>query len=259
MLKRAFSILNRNAGLVIIPAAGDIISLLVGLLTAGFVGAPSAAVKIVLSIGLPSITDVLDNKYLPGASSLNFADISSVGLLIFILFFLAGVFLEAGYIGLLYEAAVGKSPSAQSFFSYARRFWGRFLFLRIIIFLVSLLVLFTSAALWLAGVIVFIVAFLVLRILYIYWEFTIVSEDLDLTDAFNRSRRYYDKRSPELSGVIISIFVLNFLAGLAVNLLWHPLAVFLGIFIYAFLAAGLQLALMLTKPGITETAPPLVL
>ena len=44
------------------------------------------------------------------------------------------------------------------------------------------------------GVIAFLVIFLIFRIKYIYWEFTMVSEDLGISEAFSLSRVHYANR-----------------------------------------------------------------
>ncbi|HCX78158.1 MAG TPA: hypothetical protein DG577_01970, partial [Firmicutes bacterium] len=56
----------------------------------------------------------------------------------------------------------------------------------------------------------------------------------------------------ELSSIIISILVANFIAALIVNLLWTPVVVFISIPIYCYVATALQLALMYNKLALPE-------
>ena len=100
------------------------------------------------------------------------------------------------------------------------------------------------------GLIAFMVIFMVLRIAYIYWECTIVADDVGVIEAFSRSKSYFNNRSPELSSIILGILVFNFFFALVVNFLWHPLAVIVLIPIYCYVASGMQLALMMSLPGL---------
>lgn len=124
------------------------------------------------------------------------------GLVVLLFTLILFSFAEAGFIGQLYQLATnGSSPTGEIFFSYARRFWLRFLGLQLLLTVVVFLGLYVSMLLGVIGALAYVVGFLVLRIRYIYWEFTIVTEDLDIFTAFTRSRQLYDQRSSELAVV----------------------------------------------------------
>jgi len=256
LIKRAFSALARNYHLVLVPVAMDIVAFFLGLMTIGFWGESKFSFKLTLTVGVPSIGDVLDQNFMAGGFTFN-TDTGFAGpaLLIFVLFLIIGAFVEGGFLGLLYElAGKGESPTLKMFAGYGQRFWGRFIGLRLLMLLVMTAGMFAAVLLNIIGVLAYLVGFIVLRILYIYWEFTIVAEDNGVLDAFHNSRRHFDNRSPELSGIILTIFFANFLAGLIFNMLWTPVFIFAGIFIYGYVATGLQLALMFSLPGLDKSA-----
>lgn len=255
MINRAFNALNRRLGLVLVPALTDLVSFVFGLLTVGFWGASKFTFKLVLDAGLPSISTIIEHNVFAGSVNFDFAGSGpdTMALALALLLFVLGAFAEAGFIGLLYERAKGNAVNLDTFLSYASRFWLRFLGLRALMFLVTLAGLVMAMLLSFLGMIAYLVVFMVLRVKYIYWEFTIVADDLGVFEAFARSAAYFDNRTPELSGVIIGILVANFIFALLVNFLWHPLPLLLFIPIYCYVASGMQLALMMSLPG-CETA-----
>lgn len=260
-MNRSFSLLRRNLGLILVPVIMDIIAFFTGLLAVGFFGEPSFQLKLFLTVGVPSIGDILENNFLAGGN-INLTgtpEAAGIAVLLFLIFLVLSAFIEAGFIGLLYETARNEvSPSVSNFAGYAKRFGLRFLGLRLLIFIVTLVGFVFGLLLFFVGVIAFMIIFIILRIKYIYWEFTIVAEDLGILEAFQRSRELYDQRSPELANIIIKILAANFLFGLALNFLWMPIILFIGIFLYAYVATGLQLELMLSLPGLkNEPQPPL--
>jgi hypothetical protein len=259
MLNRAFSTLNRNLGLILIPIFMDLASFLLGLMTIGFWGESKVHLKLALDVGLPSIATVLEQNVLASGFSFNFGDgVGAWGFafLLFLLFFVLGAYCEAGFIGLLYQAVAKDAPSTlDTFLYYGNRFWLRFLGLNLLVFLVTIVGGLMAMLLFVFGVIAFLVIFLILRIKYIYWEFTIVSEDMGVLEAFNRSKMHYNNRSPEMAIIIIKILVANFIAALIVNFLWSPVMIFIAIPIYSYVATGLQLALMCNKLELSDAPP----
>jgi len=250
MENRVSSLLGRNVSLVLIPIVMDLTTFFLGLMTTGFWGESKLTFKLILNVGIPSIAQILEQNIMAGALNFNIGQFSSFGvaIILFLVFFIAGAFIEAGFIGLVFElAAKEQSPTLDLFMDYAQRFWVRMLGLRLIILVITLLGMLLAIPFSILGALAFMI-FIVLRIRYIYWEFTIVSEDMTVAAAFQQSRRYYEHRTPELTNVIIAMVLINFLASLLVNLFWSPLIVFLGIFIYNYIATGLQLALMDSKP-----------
>lgn len=249
MIDRAFRFVNRNLSLVTIPVLLDLAALLLGLATTGFWGEAQLTFKFIVDVGVPSISNILQQNVLAGGSVALGGEIDGAAFFLLLAFFLVGAFVQGGFIGLLKEGAAAEPPTPGKFFGYGQKFWGRFLIMRLLVAGVLFLGLMAAMLLSIVGLLAFTVAYIVLRIKFIYWEFTVVAEDLRVIEAFNRSKELFKQRPPELNGVLLAILGVNFLAGLLLNALWHPVMLFLGVFVYAYLGTILQLALMNTRPG----------
>jgi hypothetical protein len=256
MVRRAFSALNGNPGLVLAPVLKDLASLLLGLMTAGFWGEPQASFILALDVGLPTISTVLENNVLSTGVDLDLAGGGAgVPLLLALLFFLLRVLIEAGFIGLLCDLARGIAPTLTAFVSYSKRFWQRMLGLRLLTLVFTAILGTLAMLLPVIGIIAFPVILFVLRVKFIYWEYTMVSEDIGIAEAFGRSGLYFAKRTPQLHGIVIGIVLLNFIAAFLVNMLWSPEVIFISIPFYCYLATALQLALMGNKLELDDAAP----
>lgn len=260
-MERPFSLLLKNLGLVLVPVLMDLASFILVFFTIGFVGESTFRLTPALTVGVPSVGDILNQKIIySGLQSVDQSVLlnqTGIILLISLITMVLGAFANAGFIGLLHETAKkNATPSAGSFFRYASRYGLRLLGLNIVISVVAILGIILGLLLFIVGALVFLVIFIILRVKYIYWEFTIVAEDLGILDAFGRSRELYDQRSPELASVLWTIVGANLIFGVVFNLVWHPIFLVLGIFVYGFAATGLQLALMLTMPGQPAEIPP---
>lgn len=255
MVNRAFSALNRNLGLVLVPIFMDLMNLLLGLASTGFWGESKLSLKLALDVGLPSIATVLEHNVLAGPELSGSGALPAMLLALF--FLLLGAFVEAGFIGLLCEAGREKAATLAAFVGYAKRFWLRMLGLRLLISVTIYIGGLVAMLLSIIGVIAFLVIFLILRVKYIYWEYVMVSEDIGIARAFNRSRLYFQYRTPQLNIIILSIFLANFVTALIVNWLWHPVVLFIAIPFYCYLATGLQLALMKDTLYLSDVVPEL--
>ncbi len=257
MISRAFSTLNRNLGLVLVPVLMDLASFALGMMTVGFWGQSKLSLKLALNVGLPSISAILEQNVLAGEITLGLdgAGPAAATFLLAILFLFLSAFVEAGFVGLLYEVAGEKAPSLDSFVSYGKRFWLRFLGLRLLVFAFSIIGILMAMLLSIIGLFAYMIIFIVLRVRYIYWEYTMLSEDLNVFDAFRRSRVLFDGRAPELSSIIIAILLANFLVALIINLAWTPVTLLLFIPIYGYVASALQMALMMNKLELNVESP----
>lgn len=252
MIARGFSNPSRLLNLARYPAVFDLVATAITLLAFGFAGASEFTIKLALTVGLPSVGHLIDQPFVLGGFRLDAAGSGGAGLLLVLLLMLAAAFVQAGFIGLLAETTAGRPAGFNVFSDYGRRFWGRMLALMLLVTLTVLLFGFLAMALGVVGLLLFLVGFTVLRIIYIFWEFTVVVEDRGLGEAFALSREYYARRHPETGALIGSILGLGLLAALALNLFWSLPALLVAIFGYNYLATGLQLALMNTFRATTE-------
>ncbi len=252
MISKGFERLNQHLSLAAYSIVTDLIGFFFSLGLTGFPGESKFTLKFAIETGLPSIASVIDQKYATGGLNLQLigndaGTTTSFIFLTFIFFLIVGSWIEAGFIGLLHEVVQNNRVSFHQFLEYGRRFFLRMLGLEIFIILFMII---TTAILLLilnfVGAILMIVLFIILRILYIYWEFTVVVEDLGVWEAFTRCREHFRNREEHTVQVIIAILFTGMVFGLVVNGLWHPVVLFLAIFGYGYIATGLQVALMFT-------------
>lgn len=194
MLLETFRKLSKFPLLAVIPVVVDGLSVLLGVALHGFHGNPHFTLKLALQMGLPSISAVTEQGLMPGsvqiASVGGFTTSNVLGVLFYLaLFLLVQSFLQGGYVGLLYEAVNGRRLSMELFAACGVRFFGRFLLLDILV-LTFLFMLggLAVAILKMPGVIVFMFIFLLLRVLFLFLEFTLVADDCSIFEAFSRSR-----------------------------------------------------------------------
>jgi hypothetical protein len=254
MITEAYEKLSRVKALALYPIVLDLAAFLIGLAIIGFAGTSKFTFKFSLNPGLPSISDVIDQNMMANGLliSTNSASLPMAMVLAFIVFWVIGAFVQAGFIGLLYEVTfVGESISYSDFIMYGKKYWVRFLLLELIVMAFLIVGALVSIPFSIFGVLLFLVVFFVLRILYIYWEFTLVAEDCSVGEAFTRSRKNFRSRIPETTNVIISLLLLNLLFGFLVNSMWNPVIFLVAILAYGYLATGLQISLMMSLREIT--------
>jgi hypothetical protein len=216
----------------------------------GFTGSTHFTLKLTLQMGLPSISAVTEQTVMPGSVQIagvgGLSGSSALGVLVYLaLFLVLQALLQGGYIGLLYEATNGRKLSMASFIAYGRRFFGRFLLLDIVVLVVLFLIGgLATMALRTPGVILFAIVSLLLRVLFLFLEFTLVAENCTILEAFYRSRDAFRRRTPITLPLVAVAVIVNVIAGLLVNALWHPFFFLILLIVYDIFGAGLQLAFM---------------
>ncbi|MFM1652369.1 hypothetical protein ACI7RC_09745 [Brevibacillus sp. B_LB10_24] len=248
MISDAFFKLRRQLLLALVPIVLDLFGFLVGLALYGFPGGSKFTLKLTLAIGLPSVSSLLDRQFMPGGIQFNFGESTPLAvILLFVLFMILSAFFQGGFISLLHKAAEDRRISIEQFFKGAVHYFARFFVLQLLIMLVFLVAgsLFLIT-LGLIGGLLFLVIFLWLRILFVYLEFTIVTDDLTLAASFGQARHYFRRRLPETAFIIVAMIAVGTLFSMVINALWFPLLFLILLIAYDYVAAGLQLALMLS-------------
>ncbi|MFD0698110.1 hypothetical protein ACFQZT_28960 [Paenibacillus sp. GCM10027628] len=250
LLFEAFGKLSKFTLLAVIPVIVDGLSVLLGVALHGFHGSAHITLKLALQMGLPSISAVTEQGFMPGSVQIAGGGAINSSSLLSILFYLAlflvvQSFLQGGYVGLLHDAANGRRLSMERFVAYGGRFFGRFLLLDILVMIV-LFVLggIATTTLKMLGVIVFMIIFLLLRVQFLYLEFTLVGDDCSISEAFTRSLDAFRRRTPNTLPLVGVTLVINLVAGLLVNMLWLPFIFFVLLVVYDIVCAVLQLAFM---------------
>ncbi|QHT62700.1 hypothetical protein GXP70_23785 [Paenibacillus lycopersici] len=236
--------------LVGLPVAVDGLSALTGIMMNGFHGSPHLTFKLAFQMGMPSISAVTEQRFMAGTVQLNadggfHAGSVAAALLAAVAFLLIQAFFQGGYIGLLREAASERPVSMNVFGRYGRRFFGRFLLLNLLV--LGLMLVLGGLALFVLqglGAIISVIAFLILRIWFVYLEFTLVARNCTILEAFPLALRSFRNRTGGTSGLIVKAIVLNVLFGLLINALWVSFFFFLLLFLYDYIFAGMQLAFM---------------
>ncbi|MBM7566830.1 hypothetical protein [Paenibacillus sacheonensis] len=236
--------------LVGLPVAIDGLSALTGILMNGFHGSPHLAFKLALQMGLPSVSAVTEQRFMAGTVQMNAdgglsAGSAAAAVLVLLAFLLVQAFFQGGYIGLLRQAANERSISLRVFYAYGMRFFGRFLLLNLLV--LALLLVGGGLAVYVLhgfGAVVSLLAFLILRVWFVYLEFTLVSENCSILQAFPRALRAFGDRTGATTSLIVKAVMLNILFGLLINAVWISFFFFLLLFLYDYIFAGLQLAFM---------------
>lgn len=250
MITEAYEKLNRVKALVLYPIMLDFIAFLLGIAIVDFPSTSTFTLQFSLNPGLPSINHVIEQNVMVN-NGLYFSsdpDAFPMAMLFTSIFFLLiGAFIQAGFIGLLYHAIFTQGRiSFQTFLKYGSRFWSRLLLVEVIVIVVMIVGGLFTIPFGLYGIVAFLLALFILRILFIYWEFTIIVEDISVIHALKRSWQYFRNRVPETMNVIVTILLLNLLVSFLVNSIWNIVTFVLAIFVYGYLATGLQVTLMMT-------------
>ncbi|MFC4812350.1 hypothetical protein [Paenibacillus sp. GCM10023250] len=236
--------------LVGLPVALDGLSVLAGIVMNGFQGSPHVTFKLTFQMGMPSVSAVTEQRFMAGTVQLGAsgglpAGSAATALLVLILFLLVQAFVQGGYIGLLRDAAAGRPLTLAAFRAYGARYFMRFLLLNLLVLAAILTGGAVAVLLFrVGGAVVILLAFLILRVWFVYLEFTLVAKNCGILKAFPLALGSFKRRTRATTSLIVKSVLLNVLFGLLVNALWVSFFFFLLLFLYDYLFAGMQLAFM---------------
>ncbi|WP_211745786.1 hypothetical protein [Paenibacillus sp. Marseille-Q4541] len=244
-MKKVFRMLFKNPLILIYPIVLDTLSFILGLIIVGFIGSPSFSVRLILEMGVPSVSYVSNIPQL--VNQMQFmGDTVSVRAwipVIFVLLLMA--FAQGGYIASLNHVVEGRPISIRQFMMDGKKHWVRFIFFFMIITaaktaMTTLLVAFLGAV----GLFLSLIIFVILRIIFIYVEFCIVVDQLNVNVAFRQSIRYFQATSFSTSGIIIAMMISSGVISLLIHQLWSPVAIIIAIPICAVVLGAVQIAFM---------------
>lgn len=244
-MKKIFRMLFKNPLILIYPIILDAISFAIGLMIVGFIGSPSFSVRLILEMGIPSVSYVSNIPQF--VNQMQFmGDTVSVRAwipVIFVLLLMA--FAQGGYIASLRHIVEGKPISVGQFLKDGKKYWVRFIFLFMIITAAkTAMTTLLAAFLGIIGIFLSLVIFVILRIIFIYLEYCIVVDQLNVDAAFRQSRRYFQASSFNTSGIIIAMMIISGVISLLVHRFWSPFAVIVAIPICALVLGAIQIAFM---------------
>lgn len=212
--------------------------------------------KFTVPSALPSLTQVLPDP--PGAGGLHinvpFEHLGAFGLVFFLAFILLSAYLKGGFLGSILNALTEGPVTTEVFLAYAGRFWTRYL-LQSIIILAAVIFL----GLLLIGIgplaLIFILVLLVAFFLLIFWDYSLIREDLGVVDAAERSWRLVTANVGAVILFLLPILVVTALFSILANALVPTPLLFAAMAAYAFLGTAVIFAVMSFYMELTEEKP----
>ncbi|GIN74874.1 hypothetical protein J14TS2_53490 [Bacillus sp. J14TS2] len=239
--------IHRNGIIFVYPIIYDLIALAIGFYFIGFNGQSMFSVKLILEMGFPSVSHIENIPLF--ANQLSFFNgpaettfFSGVAVLILIVI---RTFLQGGYIQSLHTVVEGESYSFSEFIKASKKNWLQFLFLEIILYflkisLTAFLVIFFPGI----GGFAALCSLIVLRIIFIYLEFTIVLDKVHIPGALKLSRTYLAKSLVPTMLTIIVMYVICSGLSLFIHIMWSPTIVIGMILMYSYIMTLIQLVFM---------------
>lgn len=243
----SFRDIHRHFTILIYPIIFDVIALLIGLSLIGLQGSPVYSIKLILEMGIPSVSHIATfPSFVNHIDFLNLQEKVSVLMLMIVAFMLiVRSFLQGGYIQQLNYIKNDTPYSFSKFLHYGKRNWLQLFFLEIIIFLgkiavTTFLVIFFHVIGSFAGL----AFFVFLRILYIYLEFTIVVDRVNITTGLRKSWGYLKETFFPSFPLIFIMYIVSGAVSYFLHKFWSLPFIFFTIILYAYLMTVIQMAFM---------------
>ncbi|MEC0242813.1 hypothetical protein P4H66_23665 [Paenibacillus dokdonensis] len=244
-MKKSFRLLFRNPLIIIYPIILDALSFIIGLMIVGFIGVPSLSVRLILEMGIPSVSYVSNIPQLINQMQFMGDTVTVRAWIPVILMLLLMAFAQGGYIASLRNIVEDTPISMGQFMKDGKKHWVRFIFLFMIITAAKTAITTLLAAfLGIIGVFLSLIIFVVLRFIFIYVEYCIVVDQLNIDAAFRQSRRYFQASSYNTSGIIIVMMISSGVISLLLHYLWSPAALVMAIPICTVVMGVIQIAFM---------------
>ncbi|MDQ8737624.1 hypothetical protein [Paenibacillus sp. LHD-38] len=255
---KAFPRLHRQLRLVIYPIILDAVSFMAGWYMIGFSGESRLSCRVILEMGMPSVTHLLNTPLFANQTEfLNIPGKPSFAWIVVALIMLLSAFAQGGFISALWNMTDSKSVNFKSFIRDGRKHWIRFIGLYVMIMLAKIAVTSLLVMLFgIAGTLVSLLFFIVMRVQFIYLEFTMVIDRMSIDAALRQSRRYLKQSGLQTITLLPAMFIVSGGLSLIIHWLWMPLAIAAGIVVYAYLMSAIQLAFMISFRQAREQDPP---
>lgn len=244
-MKKIFRLLFKNPLLLIYPIVLDALSFVIGLMIIGFIGVPSTSMRLILEMGIPSVSYVSNIPQFVNQMQFMGETVPVRAWIPVLMMLLLMAFAQGGYIASVRHVVEGSPISIGQFMKDGKRYWVRFIFLFMIITAAkTAMTTMLAAFLGVIGLFLSLVIFVVLRILFIYVENCIVVDQLNVDAAFRQSRRYFKASSFNTTGIIIAMMVSSAIISLVIHRLWSPAAIIIAIPLCAVVLSAIQIAFM---------------
>jgi hypothetical protein len=241
-LSRGFELAFKYYPLALLAAVLDLLNL-------GDIGrrhVPDFHLKLTIPSALPSLTQVLQDPPGSGATwnlNLPFGYMGGVGLLLLIAFILLNAYLKGGFLGCVLEGLRERPVNREVFLDYAGRFWTRYLVQSIIVLAA---VLFLGLLAMGIGPLAFvlILALLAAFFLLVFWDYSLVKDDLGVVDAAERSWRLVAAHPGPVLLFLLPVLLVVAVFSILANALAATPLVLVAVLVYAFLGTAVIFGLM---------------
>lgn len=243
----AFKKLHKNMTLMIYPILFDLFALSAGLLMIGFNGEKLISIRMILETGIPSASHLSNTPlFINTMEFLNFeGGYPDFAPIIVISTVIIGAFLQGGYISYLAAIVNDKPYKLSQFAKDGKRNWIQFILLEVIVFLIKIaMTAFLAIFFGIVGVFASLVFMIVLRIIFIYLEFSMVVDRTGILPALKKARRYLVASLFSSLGLIALMYTVSSGLSFTLHYFWSKTLVIVMIFLYAYMMSGIQIALM---------------
>ncbi|CAM4122936.1 hypothetical protein L1N85_06190 [Paenibacillus alkaliterrae] len=254
----AFTRLYRQLWIVSFPIILDTVSFMAGWYMIGFTGESRLSWRVILEMGMPSVSHLFNTPLLANQIEfLNNAGKPSFAWIAVALIMLLSAYAQGGFISALWNMTERKTATFKSFIRDGRKHWIRFIGLYVMIMLAKIAVTSLLVLLFgIAGTLVSLLFFIVMRVLFIYLEFTMVIDRMSIGAALRQSRRYMKLSGPQTTALILAMFLISGAISVIIHWIWQPVAIVTGIVVYAYLMTAIQLAFIMTLRQAREEDSP---
>lgn len=242
-LVNTFRKVHRRGIILIVPILFDFLALAIGWAFIGFYGESFTSIRMILEMGMPSVSHISNIALL--ANNIDFintpVELPSFMPIIVIIMIIIAAFLQGGYIRTLYCIIRNQPLVISDFFKACKKNVLQFVILEIVVFLLKIgvtafLVIFFQYI----GAFAALVFFIVLRIIFIYLEFTIVVDKVSIPEALKLSRAHLGKTLPNTLPIVLIMYIISIIISFLLHKFWSPYIVIAIIIVYAYFMTIIQ-------------------
>jgi hypothetical protein len=215
----------------------------------GFHGEKIMSIRLILEMGMPSISHLLNTPFL--MNQMEFLNIKQsipgYTWVIVLGLILVGTFMQGGYITHLYKIITNGRMTFSEFMRHAKQHWSQFVILEMIIYFGKIAVTgFLVIFFGIIGVFASLVFFLFIRVVLIYLEFSIVVDKTNIVIAVRHSKNYLKKSFIPTLILVLLMYLFSGILSLTMHMFWQLPVIIGGIIVYAYGMTIIQASFMLT-------------
>lgn len=238
---------NHQLKIILYPIIFDVIALMIGIYLVGFHGEPFFSINLILEMGIPTVSDISSISIFANQMTI-LNELESVHVLavaIVISLILIRAFLQGGYIHFLASIIKDDNFYFKKFIYFGKKYWLQFTILEFMVYLLKI----SLAAFFIIffpniGSITALFSMVVLRTIFIYLEFTIVEDRVNIPTALKLSRRYFFQSFFPTTTLVIIMYILSATLSYLLHQHWSFILIICMIVIYSYLMTLIQALFM---------------